>query len=104
MCEWQPIETFPEDYPHWTSEYDIKNPKTKYYNPCLVAGPTWEGPSGYYPSDGDNNWTGDVRIAIAHTWGGNGYWIVESDAPSDYDTYIKPTHWMPLPSAPSAKV
>jgi hypothetical protein len=98
---WQPIETFPEDYPHWSSEYDTKATKTKYYEPALVFGATWEGRNDW-PTDGGGDWTGPARIAIATTYEGKGFWTVESDAPNDYDTHVRPTHWMPLPQPPAA--
>lgn len=102
MNEWQPIETLNfEDLPFWTSE--VIGPETKYYEGILVYGPTWEGDwhqSPYSPDKG-GGWTGSCTKAIATTWTGRGFWTVDHPCPGDYEEYIKPTHWMPLPNPPA---
>lgn len=102
--EWQQIGTFPGDAPHWLSPYrKPEEPEVRYYDPVLVYGPTWEGGWGQsWPEDGGDFWNGEPRIAIATTYTGKGFWTIVSDAPGDYDTHIKPTHWMPLHPPPAA--
>lgn len=101
MGDWQPIETAFEQL---TFEL-IGTPAVKYYRSALVYGPTWR-PNGIYddwPNDGRGDWSGPQRFAMASTYEGKGFWTVDSDAPSEYDTHIQPTHWMPLSAPPAVK-
>jgi hypothetical protein len=93
--KWQPIETA-LDRLKW--EY-YGGSEERFYEEALVYGPTWAGGWGDSPSDG--NFTGECKIAIASTYSGCGYWRIPSAGPGDYDEYIQPTHWMPLPDPPT---
>lgn len=76
----------------------------RHFEPALVYGPTWVPERPYiddWPKDGRGSWTGEPRIAIARTYDDQGFWTIGSEGPSDYDVYIQPTHWMPLPPPPS---
>lgn len=98
--EWQPIETALEKLAY--EERDVQGEAVRYYEAALVCGPTWEGDysqSPYWPERG-GGFTGESLTAIAHTWSGKGFWTIWAPGPSDYDEYIKPTHWMPLPPPP----
>ncbi len=96
--EWQDIESAFESL-----QYNrIGGGETRYFEDALIYGPTWES-SHYlsdYPKDGGGGWTGEPVIAIASTYDGAGFWTKSSDGPSDYDLFIQPTHWMPLPEPP----
>ena len=98
MTEWQPIETFPGDHP-WEH---LGSSDTRFYQEALVYGPTWEG--GHYDSpykpDASSGFSGEPAIFIAHTWSGAPCWTCYNPGPGDYDQYVRPTHWMPLPSPP----
>jgi len=99
---WRPIETALTDAPHWFSEYDKTEPKTRYISEVLVWGPTWEGGWDHSPYDKDatDMWTGEPDIFIASTWEGAPCWKTSNPGPEDYDQYVRPTHWMPLPASP----
>jgi hypothetical protein len=105
MSEWQPIETFPGDLPYWTSEHGnegvpVEERETRYYD-ALVYGPVWENGWGDSPhSCKEDKWTGDPEVVFASTYTGIDFWTIRSRGPSDYDDYIKPTHWQPLPAPP----
>lgn len=92
---WRPIETAAKDAPFWISDCG-----TRHFRAVLVVGPTWTGGWRDHPSEGGDFWTGPVKVTIADSYEGAGYWAVESSGPSDYEQYIRPTHWMPLPEPP----
>lgn len=99
MGEWQPIETFPDDTPFWTSDHADN---IRYYDPVLVYGKTWKGGWDHdYPGDGGDFWTGEPEIFWATTYTGKGFFTAEPSI-QDYETYIKPTHWMKRPSPPTS--
>jgi hypothetical protein len=98
--EWQPIESALESLPY--EEHKVGEKLVRYYAHALVYGPTWEGDfhhSPYCPEKG-GGFTGERQVAIAHTWSGKGFWTISAPGPGDYDEYVKPTHWMPLPPPP----
>lgn len=97
--DWQPIDTAQDSL-----AFELVGPDktTKIYEDAIVYGPTWEGgwDDDWPPRSAKNLWIGEPRIAIASTYEGLGFWTIVSDAPGDYDVYIMPTHWMPIPPAP----
>lgn len=99
-ASWQPIETFPGDHPwsHLGGGTD-----TRYYAEALVYGPTWNGAmfdSPWKPEPG-SGFTGEASTFIASTYSGAPCWTCANPGPGDYDEYVKPTHWMPLPEPPA---
>jgi hypothetical protein len=101
VTEWQPIETAFANLPFKIIDY---GEPFKSFAPAMVYGPVWCGESVWsdYPNDTAKGEWRDPRVAIASTHEHARCWTIEQDAPSDYDVYIKPTHWMPLPEPPSA--
>lgn len=98
--EWRPIETFEARLePSFCGDSG-----TKHYE-AIVYGPTWAGGWSASPFDKlpRDLWTGDPQVSIASTYEGQGFWTVDNPGPGDYDAYIKPTHWMPVPTAPPSR-
>jgi hypothetical protein len=80
--------------PHALSVGTINETSAIYYDEVLVYGPTWEGRGlDQSPHGGMGEWTGEPEIAIAWTHFGLPYFIISSRGPSEYDDWIKPTHF-----------
>jgi hypothetical protein len=99
--DWQPIETFEEHAEvSWVSDVG-----TVYYKPVLIYGPSWGGGWTFSPYEEAHQdlWTGPPSVSIGDTWKGRGFFTVGAEnAPTDYDGYVKATHWMPVPEPPLA--
>lgn len=105
MSGWRLIETAMTEAPHWFSEYDKNESRTRHISEVLVYGPTWEGGWGESPynSNAPGKWTGEPGVFIATTYDGAPCWRTSNPGPDDYDEYVQPTHWMPLPPHPTAQ-
>ena len=96
--QWRPIETFFEQ----NEPHALHGSDPVYYENVLVYAATWDSAwDSPYDARG-GRWGDDYKAYTASTYVGAPCWIATSDAPSDYDTYLKPTHWMPLPDSPPA--
>lgn len=81
---WQPIETAPRDQ-----------------TAVLVMRNIWPGTDSGFAEECNGH-----NTYVAEWWqdsGGCGEWVCYMDAILDPRCPIEPTHWMPLPAAPSAK-
>lgn len=93
--EWQPIETFFEQH----TPHSLGGEAVHYDADVIVCGVEWQGvDSPYNPAGG--RWGSRVIVCIASTYLGAPCWTAVNPAPSDFDAYIRPTHWMPLPIPP----
>ena len=99
--QWRPIETAMTEAPHWCAEVQGRN--VRYIKEVLVYGRAWEGGWNESPYDKDpaDLFSGPPAVFMATYYQGAPCWIVSSSAPSDYDVYVRPTHWMPLPAPPA---
>ena len=99
--DWHPIETVWNDAPSEVLEAN----GVRYIWRVLVFGHTWDGDpwrgGSPYDQPTKGRWSDETTIVIAGSYEGAPCWTVESSGPNDYDEYIRPTHWMPLPAPPS---
>lgn len=94
--DWRPIDTFPGEL-----EPDFIADGVRFYT-ALIYGRGWSGDSllGYPGHQPDVPFNEEPGVYIGSTWDGIGFWKAEQPDHSDWSTYIKPSHWMPLPDAP----